>query len=393
MYDAIVVGARCAGASTALLLARAGHRVLVLDRGRPGTDKLSTLYIHQPGVARLAKWDVLDAIKKSGCQPLDRPTYQVADIHLTGPAPEADGNRAAYGPRRFVLDPILADAAAESGADVRFGATALGLLTEGERVTGLRYRDSDGVVRSENTPLVIGADGMRSSIAKLVGAQEYAVHQKLTCAYYSYWSGVPAGFEQYQRPGHWVGVIPTNDDRILVAAYFLQREFDRIKGAAQEHYLDNIRQTTPTLFERLQAGEQVERMYGTGDQLNFLRTAAGPGWALVGDSGHHKDSLTARGITDAFLQAELLAECVGPKEGGPSTDDALKRYLTTRDSILLSNYKSTLSVARLEVTEERLRMLRVIQESPELTERYFAAAAGIIAPEDFYTEELLPLAS
>jgi 2-polyprenyl-6-methoxyphenol hydroxylase-like FAD-dependent oxidoreductase len=382
MYDVIVVGARCAGASTAMLLARAGHRVLVLDRTRPGTDKLSTLYIHQPGVASLARWGVLDAVTATGCPPLDRPTYRVADVQLHGPGPEVDGRRAAYAPRRYLLDSILASVATDSGAELRHGCTVLGLLTEGAQVIGVRYRDADGKVCSARCRILVGADGMRSVVARLVGANDYAVRPKLTCAYYSYWSGVPASFEQYERPGRWVGVIPTNNDQILVAAYFRQREFEQIRGDAQRHYLENIRSTAPDLGARLDAGRQVDRMYGTGDQPNFLRTAAGPGWALVGDSGHHKDSLTARGITDAFAQADLLTQCIGSRRDLPTADVALQRYAQLRDPLLTAGYRSTLSVARLEVTEERLRVLRVVQRSPELTERYFAAAAGVLAPEE-----------
>jgi 2-polyprenyl-6-methoxyphenol hydroxylase-like FAD-dependent oxidoreductase len=245
MYDVIVVGARCAGASTALLLARAGYRVLVLERARFPSDKLSTLYIHQPGVARLATWGVLDTVRETGCPPLDRLTYRVADIRLEGPGPEAAGCRAAYAPRRDVLDAILADAATSSGADVRHGCTVLALLSEGGRVVGVRYRGPDGGVAAERCRLVVGADGMSSVVARLAGAADYAVHAKLTCAYYTYWAGVSAVFEQYQSRGHWIGVIPTNEDLVLVAAYFRQEEFDRIRGDAPRAYLDNVRTPRP----------------------------------------------------------------------------------------------------------------------------------------------------
>ncbi|MBX6383947.1 MAG: FAD-dependent monooxygenase [Microbispora sp.] len=383
MYDVIVVGARCAGASTALLLARAGYRVLVLERARKGTDKLSTLYIHRPGVALLARWGVLDAVTATGCPPLTRQTYTVADVHLDGPLPEVDGDRAAYAPRRHLLDAILCDAAAAAGATVRHGCTVHDLVWDGDRVAGVRYRAAAGRTVTERAELVVGADGMRSTVAGLAGAAEYAVHPRLTCAYYTYWAGVSAGFEQYQRDGQWVGVIPTNDDQVLIAAYFRQREFDRIRGEAAAAYQANIEGTAPGLRERLREAEQTERLYGTGDQRNFLRTASGPGWALVGDAGHHKDSLTARGITEAFLQADLLADCLARE---PGIDAALAAYRARRDDLLLINYRSTLSVARLDVAEERLRMLRRIQHSPALTERYFAATAGLIDPADLLTD-------
>ncbi|MEO3785214.1 NAD(P)/FAD-dependent oxidoreductase [Actinocorallia sp. B10E7] len=375
MYDAIVVGARCAGAGTALLLAGAGRRVLVLERARPGTDKLSTLYIHSPGVDRLRAWGVLDEVAASGAPPLNRQRYEVADVRLEGPGPGT-----AYAPRRHVLDTILATAAQKAGAEVRHGCTVLGLLEEDGRVTGVRYRTPGGKTTADRCRLVVGADGMRSTVARLAGAEEYAVHPRLTCAYYTYWSGVEAGFEQYQREGHWIGAIPTNEGRTLVAAYFRQRHFDGIRADAENAYLDNIRTTAPGLAERLRTASRDGRIYGTGDQRNFLRTPAGPGWVLVGDAGHHKDSLTARGITDAFLQAELLAGPGAPDDPGA----AARRFARERDGLLLANYRSTLAVARLDVEPERLELLRSVQASDELTEKYFAAAAGSVTAGDLF---------
>ncbi|MCD0447743.1 FAD-dependent monooxygenase [Actinocorallia sp. API 0066] len=373
MYDVIVVGARCAGAGTALLLAASGRKVLVLDRARPGADKLSTLYIHPPGTERLGAWGVLDDVAGTGAPALTRQSYEVADIRLEGPIPGV-----AYAPRRTVLDALLAEAAAKAGADVRHRCTVLGLLEDDGRVTGVRYRTPRGAVEEARSRLVVGADGMRSTVARLVGAAEYQEHPKLSCAYYSYWDGVETGFEQYQREGHWIGAIPTNDGQTLVAAYFRQAEFERIRADAETAYTENIRLTAPSLHERLRGASRAAQLYGTGDQRNFLRTATGPGWVLVGDAGHHKDSLTARGITDAFLQAELLA---GP-EAPDDPDAAARRFADQRDGILLANYRSTLAVARLAVEPERLALLRTVQAAPELTEKYFAAAAGSVAATD-----------
>jgi flavin-dependent dehydrogenase len=379
-YDVVIVGGRCAGAATALLLSRAGYRVLVLERAKPGADTLSTLYIHQPGVARLAAWGVLERVVATGCPPLEHARYQVGDVVVRGRGPEVDGRRAAYAPRRYLLDAILAEAAAEAGADVRHGCTVLALSGD-ERVCGVRYRAADGEVRTVGSRLVVGADGMRSMVARLVQAPEYLGHPKLSCAYYAYWSGVPAGFEQYQAPGRWVGVIPTNDDQVLVAGYARQAEFDGLRARAAEGYRDIVRETAPDLAGRLAGGQLTGRVLGTGDQRNFLRRATGPGWVLVGDAGHHKDSLTARGITDAFLAAQLLADRLGPA-GEKPLEAGLAEFERDRDDLLRRNYLATVAVARLDVEPQRLRTLRRIQESAELSDRYFAAAAGVIPPEE-----------
>ncbi|MEU3557264.1 NAD(P)/FAD-dependent oxidoreductase [Streptomyces fragilis] len=391
MYDVIVVGARVAGAASALLLARAGHRVLLVDRARFPSDTLSTHYIHQPGIARLARWGVLDAVRATGCPALERTVYQVGDdVRLDGGTVPHDGQSAAYAPRRHLLDQILVDAAVAAGAEFRDGCSVSGLVFDGDRVVGVKCRAADGSPVEERARLVVGADGMRSAVARAVGAPFTVQDPLMSCIYYTYWQGVPSGFELYERPGRWIGAIPTNDDATLIAAYFPQAEFDQVRGNALENYLENIRTTAPDLYERaMDGGERVERLRGTGDQQNFFRTPSGPGWALVGDAAHHKDSITARGISDAFLQADLLADSVsGVLDHPEQLEKGLRSYGERLQDDLFEGYRNTLFVSRLEVTPDRLAMLRSIQHSQDLTERYFAVAAGGMSVDDLYDEEL-----
>lgn len=393
MYDAIIVGARCAGSPTALLLARAGRRVLVLERATFPRDTLSTHYLHLPAVARLADWGVLEQLQATGCPPMPDTRYEVGDVTLLGGAPSYRGQAAAYAPRRQVLDGLLAKAAAEAGAEIREGCTLTGLLRDDSgRVTGVEYRvgGEGGAVRREHAALVIGADGMRSSVARLAGAAVTSSDPKQTCAYYSYWQGLPSGFELYERPGRWVGALRTHDEATLVVTYFPQHEFSRVRADTEAAYLENVRTTAPGLYERLADARRVERFYGSADQQNFFRQAAGPGWALVGDAGHHKDSITARGITDAFFQAELLADSVKQVLDDPvRLDLALRRYGKERDAALDPVYQGTLVVAQLAVQQDRLAVLRAISQDQELTDRYFATVAGVLSPEELYTPELL----
>ncbi|MFE5245132.1 MULTISPECIES: NAD(P)/FAD-dependent oxidoreductase [unclassified Streptomyces] len=392
MYDVIVVGARCAGASTALLLARAGHRVLMVDRATFPRDTLSTLYIHQPGVARLAQWGVLDDIVATGAPALDRVTYRVADVELSGCSWPVAGQRAAYAPRRHHLDTILARAAVAAGAEFREGCTVEDVLFEDDRVVGVRCRTSGGAVVEERAALVVGADGMRSRVAEAVKAPLVAEDPLMTCAYYTYWEGVSDHFELHETPGRWIGVIPTNDGLTLVASYFPQAEFNRVRADVGTAYLDAVRTTAPTLYDRMAGREQADKFYGSGDQRNFFRRAAGPGWALVGDAAHHKDSITAKGITDAFLQAEALAGAVGEDLREPARlEEALRTYAEGHEDLLVDGYQSTLFTAALTVRKDRLAMLRAVASKPEFTERYFAAVAGDCATEDLYTPDLLDL--
>jgi flavin-dependent dehydrogenase len=391
VYDVIVVGARCGGAPTAMLFARAGYRVLLLDRTEFPADRLSTLYIQQTGVLLLAKWGLLDAVKASGCPALDRVVYELGDVRLEGCASPVDGIREAYAPRRHILDKLLADAAESAEAHLRARCSVNGLLEEAGRVTGVRYTTPGGRVHTEQARLVVGADGMRSTVAGLVRAPKIIEHERLTCAYYTFWSGVSADFELYEGPSGWVSAVPTND-AVLVSAYFPQARFAQVQRRAQEAYLENVAENAPGLFARLALAQQIDRLHGTGDQQNFFRQASGAGWALVGDAGTHKDSLTARGITDAFLQAELLVDNVGADlRDTDLLDQALKSYGEARDQALMESYQGTLLVAQAEARDKRRGLLRAVGGRPDLTQRYFDTVAGIRPVRDLYTPELLAM--
>ena len=391
-YDAIVVGARCAGSPTAMLLARAGYRVLLLDRAVFPSDTLSTHLVHQPGVAALARWGLLEKVRASGCPPLHQAVYEVDDIRLEGCGNGVDGQRAGYAPRRHVLDAILVEGAAADGVEIRERCSVKGLLRdESGRVVGVEASHR-GRTFTERAHLVIGADGMRSTVAALADAPYTAWNPRATCAYYAYWEDVPAAFELNERPGSWVAAVPTNDGLTLVLAYFPQHRFEEVRTDAHGAYMEQVRTTAPSLFERLQGREHAERLRGTGDQQNFFRRAAGPGWALVGDAGHHKDSITARGISDAFFQAESLVRHLGDGLGRPGhVDAALGAYERERDEALREGYEATLSAARLEVHEQRLSLLRAVQGDPELTSTYFDVVAGAASAKALYTPRLLAM--
>lgn len=377
MYDAIVVGARCAGAPTAMLLARAGYRVLLLDRAGFPSDTLSTHLIHPPGVAALARWGLLDRVRASGCPALERAVYQVADVELSGCGRGVEGQRFGYSPRRHILDPILADGAVAAGVEFRDHCSVNRLLFDDSgRVVGVEglHHGSRFVERAR---LVIGADGMRSTVGRLVGAEFVSRHPLLTCAYYSYFGDVPADFELYERPGSWVAAVPTNDAATLVLVYLPQQQFDRVRHNAETAYTEQIRHTAPGLFDRLHGQPRLERLRGTGQQQNFFRGPAGPGWALIGDAAHHKDSITARGISDAFWQAESLVEHLGDRLDDPrAVDERLTDYALDLQETLSDGYQATLSVARLEVHPRRLALLRAVQSDPDLTTTYFDVLAG-----------------
>ncbi|SNT65112.1 Dehydrogenase (flavoprotein) [Asanoa hainanensis] len=393
-HDVIVVGTRAAGAATAMLLARAGLRVLAVDRARFPSDTLSTHQVQVPGIARLRRWGVLDRI--AAVTPAV-PTVRVdagRPAVLHGRYPTVDGVDALYGPRRTVLDAALADAAREAGAEVREGFAVEELTRDAEgRVTGIGGRErGEGRGRgpsagrtTETAPLVIGADGKRSTIAEAVGARAYHVRPPVTFACYTYWSGVdlPVG-EIHVRPGLTVPAFPTNDGLVMVALFAPLADFDRFRADPGASYQAVLDRCGGDLGERVRAGVRAEPFRLAPDVPNGFRAAHGPGWALVGDAGVVMDPVAGQGISNAFRDAELLAAAIvrglGP---GGRLDDALAGYQRDRDAAALPIYSMTRSLATLRVSAAQRLLLAAIADDPAETTRFLAVLAGAERYDDY----------
>jgi flavin-dependent dehydrogenase len=373
-----------------MLLARAGHRVLVLERNRLPSDTMSTHYVHQPAIARLARWGLLGQLRSTGCPPLDRARWRLDGLDLEGCAPAVDGIRTAYGPRRFVLDTLLAHAAVEAGAVLRTGCNATGLIhDEGGRVVGVRFADGERRYE-ERARVVVGADGIRSAVAAAVAAQRYDEEPTRTCLYYTYWSGLPASYEVYVRDRRAIGVVPTNDSLTMVGVAWPKEAFPEVRRDIEHHYLRALKETAPELYERAMAGHREERFVGTGHLPNFFREAAGPGWALVGDAGYHKDPAGAYGISDALRHAELLAgELDAGLTGRSDLDRAMRGYAERRDADSQASYLLNLELARLELAPELLDVLAAVRQDQTEVDRFFGMIAAVITPQEFLTEELI----
>jgi flavin-dependent dehydrogenase len=385
MYDAIIVGARAAGSPTAMLLAGKGHRVLLVDRASFPSDTLSTHYIHQPGVARLRRWGLLDRLIATGCPPSRNLVFDVGPFALTGAPPPSDGVLEGYAPRRTVLDSLLVDAAAEAGAEVRTGFPIDELLYEEGAVVGIR---SGSTV--ERARVVVGADGRNSSVARMVQAPGYDTRPGLACAYYTYWSGVEGGdVELYPRDGRMVmGGARTNDGLRIVIVFWPKDEFHAVRAGVERSFHDALA-LAPPLAERLATGERADRFYGIGDLPFYYRKPYGPGWALVGDAGYHKDPITAQGIADAFRDAELLADALDAGFAGTRPlDDALAGYERTRNEETRGLYELTHEFASLAPpTAEQQTLFAALRTNAEDTNRFFGVVAGTVRPDEFLAPE------
>jgi flavin-dependent dehydrogenase len=390
-YDVIVVGARCGGSPTAMLLARKGHRVLVVDKAAFPSDTLSTHFVHQHGAACLKRWGLLETVAASGCPPVRAQTLDLGPIILTGAAPPVDGVAEAYCVRRTVLDKVLVDAAGSAGAQVRERFTVEEVTTSGGRVTGIRGRGADGQRHHDQATVVVGADGANSLVARTVGAPTYDEHPTLTCAYYSYWSGVPVEHaELYARPRNMIIAAPTNDGQVMVIVYWPASELKRVRGAVEASFLAAL-ELAPSLAGRLAQGTRTERIRGTGRLPNFFRRPYGDGWALVGDAGYHKDPVLALGISDAFRDAELLAAALDDGlSGRRDMGAALAGYEQARNQAARQGYENTVNFASFAPPPPDFEPLMVaLAQDPEATGRFFGTVIGTLAASEFFNPDNL----
>lgn len=390
MYDAIVVGARCAGSPTAMLLARKGYRVLLVDRATFPSDIISTHVIWQPGVAQLKRWGLLKRVAASNCPAVCRNIFDVGDFAIAGSPPAADGVAEAYCPRRTVLDKILVDAAVEAGAELRENFSVQEIIVEAGRVKGIRGRSRSGSTVTEASRIIIGADGLHSLMARTIQSPTYNDQPPLACYYYSYWTGVPVqDIEYYARDGRVVVALPTNDRLALIGVGWTAKEFSEFRADIEGNYLKTLRELTPELADRVQRGKREERFVGTADLPNFFRKPYGSGWALVGDAGYHKDPVTAQGITDAFQHAELLADAIDAGfSGRQPLQDALADYERRRNEDVIHRYQLACDFARLAPpSPEMRRLFEALRSNQDETDRFFGIFAGTVPIPEFFSPE------
>jgi len=347
MYDAIVIGARCAGSPTAMLLARKGHRVLLMDRDTFPSDTLSTTFLRPDAVRRLQEWGLFDRVIAAGT-----PTPSSMTMFWNGTAfPSPPQPLPAMAPRRTVFDTILVEAAREAGAEVREAFSCQDVVRDGSgAVIGVIGQTRDGDQVMEEARIVIGADGRNSFLARAVEAEEYDVHEPASCGFYAYFEGVPAdGFEIHLNQRHFLFSFPTNDNKVCAGLEAPLENWDELRKDPDTYVRGAFAKLAPTITERLKVSTGQERWLGMTGRRSFFRKPYGPGWALVGDAGFLKDPILGTGVDDAMRDAETLANAIDEGLcGRKPMEEALAAYQQKRDTDMKPLYDLICDLAKME---------------------------------------------
>jgi 2-polyprenyl-6-methoxyphenol hydroxylase-like FAD-dependent oxidoreductase len=379
MYDAIIVGARCAGAPTAMLLARKGYRILLLDKATFPSDTISTHIIWPHGAEIMDGWGLLERLAATGCPPVARRLiFDVGPFALQGRVTDGNAGRGGFCPRRTILDKLLVDAAVEAGAELREAFTVETLLWDGDRVAGIRGHSRTGGNVEERARIVVGADGVHSLVARSVRAPEYDVKPPLATNYYSYYSGFEADdLEEYLRDHLAIGCFPTHGGSTLIAVLWPRRRFQEIRADIEGHVMKAL-ESTPGVADRLRRARREEGWVGTAGVPNCFRQPFGAGWALVGDAAYVKDPITAQGISDAFIDAEALATALDEGwSGRRSLGEALATNQASRDQRAKPMYDFTCQLATLEPPPPLMqRLFLALRGNQEATNQFFSAITG-----------------
>jgi 2-polyprenyl-6-methoxyphenol hydroxylase-like FAD-dependent oxidoreductase len=390
-YDVIVVGARCAGAPTAMLLARMGHRVLVVDKATFPSDTMSTHHIHPPGLAALARWGLLERLEATGCPPVPKYSFDFGPLTIAGSPQPIDGIAHGYCPRRTVLDKLLVDAAVEAGAELREGFTVDEILFSDGAVSGIRGHSKAGGEVVEQSRVVIGADGRHSLVAKAVAPEQYNERPSRMAMYYAYWSDLPSdGFNttiRAQESRGWAA-IPTHDDLTVVPFGWPIEEFHANRGDIEGNFLAAT-ELAPEFAERIRSAKRESKFMGSAELPGYFRKPFGPGWALLGDAGYHKNPITAMGINDAFRDAELVAGAVDDAFADRrSYDEGMADYQRVRDAEAGPVYEFTDDFAQLQPPPpEMLALFGAMAGNQEAMDGFVSVQANTLPAPEFFAPE------
>jgi flavin-dependent dehydrogenase len=387
-FDVVVVGGRCAGSSVACHLARAGLSVVVLDRARFPTDVVSTHFFQRPALESMAGMGVLDKVRATGA-PIVRTTIAKMDdgIDMTATL-EDDPDDLGMGMcvRRIVLDPILQSGAVDAGAELRTSTKVRTLVWQDGRVAGVVAEGPNGGEVEVRAKLVVGADGVASTVGSLTGARRYNLIHNSRFYQYAYYQGAripsPTPLILHRRNYELGFGCPTDDGLVIVTVgpHFADlpkwrrdpgRGFD-----AEVAKMDEI-------ADLVAGAKRVTEPRGVIKATAYFRESAGPGWVLVGDAGHFKDPTPGQGIADALYQGERLAAEIVAGFGDGRLDSRLQNYWRWRDRAGYQRHWWASDIALSgAVSPVSLEVLRRLAATPEGRRRFWDTFQRKLEPRD-----------
>ena len=390
-HDVIVVGARCAGAATALLLARLGYDVALVDRASFPSDTMSTHALARGGVVQLQRWGLLDGVLAAGTRAIRSVSFYAGTTSITRPVKDNAGVDHLMAPRRYLLDALLVEAAVAAGVTLHPATTVTRLLrTFDGRVSGVSMRRSDGTDATLSGRLVVGADGVRSRLAREMRARPVVSGVSPSGTFYTYVQGLNAeGFEFHVAERALAGVFPVSAAEACVWVSAPAADLRPLLSAGADKaaaLIGQIEVAAPDLGRRIRRCEVTGRVRGAVNLPNVIRTPAGPGWALVGDAGYHRDPITGHGMTDAFRDAEFLARAVDRWFSGEvSGRDAMKKFRQQRDQSIGPIFDLTCSLTEFPGVARFIELQKQLSGALELE-------AAMLAGQPAWGEagELLP---
>jgi 2-polyprenyl-6-methoxyphenol hydroxylase-like FAD-dependent oxidoreductase len=374
-----------------MLLARKGYRVLLLDKATFPSDTMSTHHVHPPGLAALERWGLLERLVATGCPPVKTYSFDFGPLTISGSPQPIDGIAHGYCPRRTVLDKLLVEAAVEAGAELREDFTVDEILSDDGTVTGIRGHAKGGTAVTERTRVVIGADGKHSLVAKTVQPEQYDERPSRQAMYYAYWSDLPSvGFETTIRVENRRGwaAIPTHDDLTVLPFGWPIDEFHANRKDIEGNFLAAM-DFAPEFAERVRAATRESRFVGSAELPGYFRKPFGPGWALLGDAGYHKNPITAMGINDAFRDAELVVGALDDAfSGRRSYEEGMTGYQQTRDREAMPVYEFTDDFAQLRPPPPEMQQLfGAMRGDQEAMDDFVSVQAATLAAPEFFAPE------
>ncbi|SFK40265.1 2-polyprenyl-6-methoxyphenol hydroxylase [Halobacillus dabanensis] len=382
-YDVVIVGARVAGSSLAILLGQMGKKVLLLDKAKFPSDTLSTHFMSHTGF--LKKLGVLEQLEESGLRKVTRMRTYIGSSFIEGP-------RTSYTiiPKRDQLDSVLIEKALEfPTVTFKPKTSARALLWNGNKVTGIRVEENGGE-EEIHAGLVVGADGKNSNIAHWAGAKMYKQTEPLRPVIYGYFEGVEPlrepTTEIFLHEGRIGFVFPMEPGRDCLGMEIHPDEFRTMMHQPELSF----KQTFDQLYgmaERMKESRLLGKIIGTPGMPNFFREAYDHGWALLGDAGHSKDPSTGLGINDAFLQSFLFADALKQIDNGTPWSEAMSEYARKRDEQLLPGFQMTLDYIQSlkKWTENEVALFQSIAANPMVWNKLVPKLSGHIKKdtEDF----------